>query len=396
MEIRILHIDDEPEILKKVHSVVDGETIAGHALRVADSCGFEEGMKKLEVIDYDLVILDLCIGKATLASDKVGDVIFQQIQERVFIPVIFFTGLPEYVKTLESDIVRAVGKASGGYDELFKQIEHIINTGFIALKNEMTAILKEGVRAFFWNFVHPNEKIVGELKKDDVSLKYLLLRRLGRTLSQELTRSAANENKFDHDKGHPMEYYIYPPVDGEYETGDIVKSKKTGEVSVILTPSCDLIHRGIGKERKAERILLVHTIPLTSTPQYKSIVELKQKEVAAEKEKKQLPKEHSSQIKNAAESVKKLMGPNNERHFFLPPTPFIGPLLIDFQKKETFSYEELDQNYECFVSLDDPMSQALLAKYTRYYSRVGYRDLDTEYVLSKLISVDLMNETPSE
>jgi hypothetical protein len=384
MEIKILHIDDETDILQKAQAIVNGVSISTHTLRILDSCGFEEGMKRLEVTEYDLVILDLCVGQANTVSDKVGETVFMQIQKRVFIPVVFFTGLPEYVRPLESNIVRVVGKASGGYDGLFTEIQNIINSGFISLKNEMSSVVKEGVRAFFWNFVQPNQKMVTQLLSDDVSLKYLLLRRLGRTFALELTRNAVNEANFNKEKGHPMEYYIYPPVDGEYETGDIVKNKKSGEISIILTPSCDLVDRKKGG-RKAEKILLVHTTLLSASVEFKSMIEMKNKQDDFIKEKKEISKADVGQLKNAADKVKDLMGPANERYFFLPPTPFLEPFLIDFQKKETINYEQLDADFECITSLDDPMSQAVIAKYMRYYSRVGYRDLDTDYVLSKLI-----------
>lgn len=382
MDVKILHIDDENDVLEKASKIITGTKIRAHRLVVQDSCGFEEGLKKLETNEYDLVVLDLCVGKATEVSDKIGMTIFDQIKLRAFIPIVFFTGLPDYVRDLESDIVRIAGKGDG-YDALFYQIDRILETGFIELKADVNVVIKEGVRSFFWDFVHPNRTAIDLLKKDDISLKYLLLRRLGKTLSNELTRSVVEDPKFSKELSHPMEYYIYPPVNGEYETCDIVRHKKSGDLSVIFTPSCDLVLRSSGT-RKAEKVLLVHALNFKSVAPYREYEAMKQSHAQLEKEKKAISKEDIGKLKNKRNDLVKLMGTENERYFFLPQTPFLDASLIDFQHKVTVSYHELDGNYETVASLDDPIAQAIIAKYTRYYSRIGYRDLDREYALSAI------------
>jgi len=382
MNINILHIDDEKDVLERAAKIVTGKEIQGHTLMVKDSLGFELGIEKLKTVEYDLIILDLCVGKATEVSDKIGIEIFGQIKRRAFIPIVFFTGLPDYVKGLESDIVRIAGKGDG-YDALFSQISRIFDTKFIELKSEVNKVIREGVRSFFWDFVHPNKPIIEQLLKDEISLKYLLLRRLGKSLSSELTRNVIEDPNFTSDLSHPMEYYIYPPSDGEFETGDIVRHKKSGNISVICTPSCDLIDRGKGG-RKADRVLLVHAHKFTSISKYIDYKAAESKIIQIESEGKQPSKENVGHLSNTREALYDLMGTKNERHFFLPQTPFIEASLVDFQYKDTVAYKDLEANFEIIASLDDPISQAVIAKYTRYYSRVGFRDLDIPYSFSKI------------
>lgn len=385
MEIKILHIDDEADVLDKASKILNGSKIDDYTLSVKDSCGFEEGMEKLNNTEYDLIILDLCIGTASSASDKVGETVFNQIKDRAFMPVIFFTGLPEYVSHLKSDLVRAVGKAEG-YDDLFEQIKSVLDSGFIQIKNNIQDIVRESLRSYFWNFVHVNSAAIAKLKEDDVSLKYVMLRRLARTLSTEITRSSVDNPGFQKEHSHPTEFYIYPPLDGEYETGDILQSKETGDFFVLLTPSCDLVDRGKGN-RSVEKVLLIHTKDFRTLPDFEKLAQKQNEKLEIEKSGKQVSKDLNGQITNLTANIKAWMKPKkNERYFFLPKATFCPALLIDFEHKTTVTYEELEKNYDIIATLDDPINTAVLSGYARYYSRVGYRDLDTDYAFEQLMS----------
>jgi hypothetical protein len=306
------------------------------------------------------------------------------IKQRVFLPIVFFTGLPEYVREFTSDIVRIAGKADG-YEALIAEIEHIVRSGFIELKNDVNGIVKEGLRSFFWDFVHPNAQIISDLNNDDVSLKYLLLRRLGRNLSSQSARRASINTAFNQENSHPMEFYIYPPMNGEFETGDLIKQKGTEDYSVIITPSCDLVDRG-KNGRSVEKILIVHSKDFRTIPDFLRFKELQALEAKLASEGEALPQLQQNQKNNKEADIKKWMKPKkNERYFFLPKTSFCPPLLIDFEHKSTISYEELEENYDVIATLDEPISLAVLAGYSRYFSRVGYQDLDADYAFSQII-----------
>lgn len=382
MDIQILHIDDEPDIIEKVKKNIDGYEVSGHILRIKDSCSFEEGMQRLAMFQYDLVILDLCVGNASEASDKVGEDVFRQIQDRAFIPVVFFTGLPRYVASLRSDIVKVAGKAEG-FDELINQIKQILDSGFLKIRQDVDDMMREGVRSFFWNFVHAKSSVIAQLKEDDVSLKYLLLRRLGKSLSSEFLKSSIDEPQFKRELAHPMEFYVFPPLDGEYEAGDILRSKD-GELFVTLTPSCDFVMRAKGN-RNAEKILLVHARKFSSLQEFERMKLIEEKHNQMTKANQPIGKDEAGQLKNAIATVKQMMKPGwNERYFFLPPTPFIEASLIDFQHKIMVSYEQLEKDFDPVASLDDPIAQAVLTSYARYQSRIGYPDLDIDYTFAKI------------
>lgn len=383
MRIRILHIDDDPVVIEQVIANVDGETVSENELRVVDFCDFDEGMQKLSENQYDLIILDLCRGNAAQESDKVGEDVFAKIQARAFIPVVFFTGLPSYVQHLRSDIVKVVGKGEG-FDELLLAIQQILESGFLKIRKDVDDMITDGVRSFFWNFVHTKSQIIAQLRQDDVSLKYLLLRRLGKSLTSDFLKATVDEPQFRKELAHPMEFYVFPPLDGEYEAGDIVRCRENHELFVTLTPSCDFVVRSRGN-RNAEKILLVHAKKFTQLQDYQKIKELELKHKQITDAGNQLSKDDLGQMKNAVGRVKEMMKPGwNERFFFLPPTPFIEATLVDFQQKQMVSYEQLEHDFEPVASLDDPIAQAVLTSYARYQSRIGYPDLDIEYAYERL------------
>jgi len=393
MIIRILHIDDQADVRDRVRAVVSGTEMGEFTLEISDSCDFTEGMDKLMVNQYDLVILDLCIGEPAEGSEKIGEQIFNQIKERAFIPVLFFTGLPEHVADLESDIVKVAAKGDS-YDALFAQTEAILQTGFIKIKRAVDDIIREGVRSYFWNFVHPHGETIQKIKEDEVSLKYLLLRRLAKTLSSETLKATIEDAQIKKDLSHPMEFYIYPAVDGEFETGDILKHKQTGVHSVILTPACDLIQRANGK-RKADKILIVDGSEFKSTSDYLKLGELRTTRSAlieemaksSGKQTEQLQaqvKKAEDQISNVIGKLKDRMKPKDDRYFFLPQTPFLPALLLDFQHKSTITYEQLETDFEVVATLDDPFTQSMQSSFIRYYNRVGFPDLDVDYAFEKI------------
>lgn len=382
MNIQILHIEDESDVVDNVKKNLDELEISGCRLQLVKSCGFQEGMETLRNDRYDLVILDLCVGNASAESDKVGEDVFHQIQQRAFIPVVFFTGLPGYVKSFKSDIVKVVGKADG-YDELIEAIRQIIESGFLKIRQDVDDLTREGVRSFFWNFIHSKSSLIAKLQGDEISLKYLLLRRLAKSLSSDFLRESINDSGLKKEFAHPMEFYIFPPLDGEYEAGDIVRSKD-GKLYITLTPSCDFVIRAKGN-RNAEKIFLVHARPIESFSEFQRMKDLQKKLKDTEDAKKQIGKDDTNQLKSAESQVKQMMKPGwHERYFFLPPTPFIEASMIDFQNRTTVSYEQLEKEFEPLASLDDPIAQAVMTSYARYQSRIGYPDLDVDFVFGKL------------
>lgn len=359
MYVRILLIDDDPDICSEIEALLQGEAIGTHIIDLKSLSKFEDASELLMRVEFDLVILDLFRGKPDEKNtDRPGEEVLEQIKSICFIPVIFFTGLIRPIEHLKSDIVRVVRKMDG-LDSLRSEIINIFDSKLLFLRQQLNAYVREVMRSYFWDFIHPNWKILEGIN-DEVSLGYLVVRRLASSLSKEKIIDILSDPKIAADKVHPMEFYIFPAIDAKFETGDILNREK--EQFVILTPSCDLVVRN--GDCKAKIILLAECILLKETEEYKKY----------------------DQNKNAGntQDLKRLIEcRKSDRYFFLPQAPFIENSILDFQNVFTIGYDELS-NFKKVARLDDPFAQSMLSSFIRYYNRIAFPDIDSDHILKTL------------
>ena len=416
--LRILSVEDEEDqrdILKKVFS----KPILEKEIEFKSIDDFESAIAEITKNDYHIVILDIYKGKPDDNIDE-GEKILKAIQNERFIPVIFYSGNTKNVKNLRSQMVGVVTKAEeGGIANLKKEVERLVRSNLPFIRENIHNYLEKELKEYFWDIIH-QKKGIFRADKEDFSLGYLMLRKFGHSLSKEKIAEILGDDSLKQDKAHPMQFYIYPTDDNqEFECGEIVKSKENNEFFVILTPSCDFIKTS-GRKRKAEKILLVRTIELEKVKEYK---EQKDKYINCDTEYKKVKQEYETlkkEIKNINidENIDKIKEyfeletiyeklnktyksydncKNNissiietrksDRYFFLPKTPFIEEnRVIDFQNKEMVSYESLSEpkNYERIAKLDSPFAESMVASFIRYYNRIGFPDIDTDYILSNL------------
>lgn len=416
--LRILSVEDEEDqrdILKKVFS----KPILEKEIEFKSIDDFESAIAEITKNDYHIVILDIYKGKPDDNIDE-GEKILKAIQNERFIPVIFYSGNTKNVKNLRSQMVGVVTKAEeGGIANLKKEVERLVKSNLPFIRENIHNYLEKELKEYFWDIIHQKKGIFCA-DKEDFSLGYLMLRKFGHSLSKEKIAEILGDDSLKQDKAHPMQFYIYPTDDNqEFECGEIVKSKENNEFFVILTPSCDFIKTS-GRKRKAEKILLVRTIELEKVKEYK---EQKDKYINCDTEYKKVKQEYETlkkEIKNINidENIDKIKEyfeletiyeklnktyklydncKNNissiietrksDRYFFLPKTPFIEEnRVIDFQNKEMVSYESLSdpKNYERIAKLDSPFAESMVASFIRYYNRIGFPDIDTDYILNNL------------
>jgi CheY-like chemotaxis protein len=353
MKLNILFIEDEDDIRRNLVEIFDKESIAEYTLNASSANTFEEGINMIKTFDFDIIILDLFKGHPSEDGEKLGFEVLKQIQATAFVPVIFYSGLTKDLGDYVSEVVGVVNKGDG-IEKLKLELERIISSNLALIKPKIYNHIKEVLRQYFWETVHSERKVFPP-DKIDVSLGYLLLRRIANSLSKENIKTLLNDTKINPDKSHPMEFYIYPPANKEYEAGEILL--RDGIYYVILTPSCDFA------QRKVENVLLAVAKPLKNTEFYKKYESNKEK--------------FKQGLSEVIESRK------GDRYFFLPGTPFIDNHLLDFQHKTLVNYGEL-KTFTRIAKLDDPYAQSMISSFIRYYNRIGFPDIDAEYVLSTL------------
>lgn len=359
-ELRILYIEDDKDNRNDLVEYLSANVIDNCKIKIDGEESFEKGLEKVN--EYHIVILDLYKGVAGNGGETSGLTVLNEIREKVFIPVIFYSGNTALVKKYESQVIGVVTKGEDGIDGLRKEISRFIKHNLPYLRENIHNHIEKEFKRYFWDVIQSKNDIF-KPDNNDFSLGYLLLRNIGNSLSKENIANIIEDSSINKDKVHPMEFYIYPISNDEYENGEIVKNKLTHEVYVILTPSCDFV-KTAARKRKAKKVMLSRVTPLTETDNYK---EYKKDQVKK--------KDKFSQFVNSGTS---------DRYFFLPGTPFIENGVVDFQNNNIIEYEKLNSDYERIAKLDSPFAQSMTASFIRYYNRIGFPDLDVEYVLNKL------------
>ena len=383
IEWQALYVDDDPEFCRQVGEYLDGEVVGGSedVLRVQTITDFDSALGELESRRIDLLILDVRVGShdpdpsedAGNLVEEEGVRIINAVRERRFVPVVFYTGLAYKVREMESPVVRIVEKTEG-LEELLRTIRDIFDNALPQTNRALVRHLESVQRDYMWGFVaeHWSSFAGGADRRE---LAYLLAKRLAISLSgpgiQQLAQDMGDTTgAFTSDERvHPMLYYLLPPVAPAPLAGDLYHGalgQQTG-YWILITPSCDMV---TGRE-KADFMLFARCLHLTEQPEFTG-----------------WKTGHPEPSNNAKQRLESLLGNNRrggqpERFYFLPGALTLPDLVVDFQQLETLprgKASSLDRR----ASLDSPFAEAFLARFTRYFGRLGTPDLDVESVISRL------------
>ena len=358
--IKILYVDDDIENFTDLQDLLEGKTINGCTISIDNELDFEQAVVRSK--NYHLIILDLFKGNAMAGGTDKGSNVFNDICSSIFVPIIFYSANPASVVQLRSQVVGVANKLDD-ISSLLSEIERLTKHNLPLLKEGVHDFIETEFKKYFWDTIH-QKKAMFKPESDDFSLGYMLLRNMADTLSRDNIRQILGDSTIKEDKVHPMEFYIYPTdTTKEFQTGEILQHKDSNSVYVVLTPSCDFIVRN-DNTRKVDYVLLLKTCLLTDTIDYKKYQQNKSK--------------YFGNLRDLINSGR------SDRYFFLPGTPFIENRVIDFQNKEIVTYEQLVTNFERIAKLDSPYAQSMAATYSRYYNRIGFPDIDQEYIMSKL------------
>ena len=378
---QLLFADDDSKMCEQVKDYLEGaslETGSDGLLVIETLTDFDNVIGKLEERHIDLLVLDvrLQLNRQTTPAEQeeAGERILREVRQQRFVPVIFYTGLPNLVRHLTSPLVRVVEKTEG-LEKLLDTINEVFATNLPQVNRALVRHLEAVQRDYMWDFVADNWQ--GFIEEDDrTSLAYLLARRLATSLSGPGIRQFAMDlgdtvaSFIDENKVHPMQYYVLPPVaEQQPQVGDIYQGKVGGQEGywILLTPSCDLVR---GRE-KAEWVTFAFCESLENLPEF-------------EKWKAAL----SDQSNNSEDRLRSLLRDNRhgyqaERFYFLPGVLVLPHLLADFQQLRNLPLGQLCK-LEHKASLDSPFAEALLARFARYFGRLGTPDLDVDGLIARL------------
>ena len=382
-EWQALFVDDDPEFCRQVREYLDGEVVGGSddILRVQAISDFDSALSELESRRIDLLILDVRVGPhdhdspedAGNVEEEEGVRIIEAVRERRFVPVVFYTGLDYKVRDMESPVVRIVGKTEG-LEELLRTIREIFDSALPRTNRALVRHMESVQRDYMWGFVAEHwDSFAGGADRRE--LAYLLAKRLAISLSgpgiQHLAQDMGDTTgAFTSDERvHPMLYYLLPPVAPAPLAGDLYHGPIGEEAGywILITPSCDMV---TGRE-KADFMLFARCLNLAE-----------QREFAGWKA--GLP-EPSNNAKQRLDSLLRNNRQNGqaERFYFLPGALTLPDLVADFQQLATLPRDQVN-GLERRASLDSPFAEAFLARFARYFGRLGTPDLDVDSVMSRL------------
>lgn len=427
---RILVVDDNPQMAESTADILrTAVRQRDETVEVQFSTSFAVALELLEREHFDLLILDVrdqggggglpesdADGSDVTAAD-VGLEVYLKVRARRFVPIVFFTALPNLVAGEDMASPPFVAVVSKNDQDSTAQlracVSEVFDSTLPAIHRALLNHVDEIVRDFMFDFVQPHwPNLRSPTRKGD--LAHLLLRRLALSLADGgdvlATRLADTSGvRLTEDHVHPMRYYVVPPV-GTWTTGDIIhgrrlqvartetpranaesavevtetsdepqNSRGDSELSaswyVVLTPACDFVPTRI----RADFVVLAECFPLQETKEYK-----------AWDESRPVGEEAPSKPANTAKKLLgNLMGNRRadrpqDRDFYLPAAWEVPDLLVDFQHIVSLPWDQLLSEYTRVATLDSPYVEALVETFGRYLGRHGTPDLDIEIALDHL------------
>lgn len=181
---QLLFVDDEEDTCRQVKEYLEGESVSesGEFPVVETLTDFDQVLETLETRRFDLVILDLRLGPHDeTREEEAGTKTLQAIQQRRFVPVIFYTALPHLVRNLETPLIRVIEKGPSP-EPLLEAIRAIFTSRLPAVNRALIRHLETVQRDYMWAFVAKHWEQFGDTA-DRTALAYLLARRLALSLS---------------------------------------------------------------------------------------------------------------------------------------------------------------------------------------------------------------------
>ena len=367
---RVLAVDDDPEALDRVRDLLQADPlpVSGDTVEVLGETKFEDALDRLDQHRIDLVVLDIRLGNGAGADNEAGLRTSQAIRGVRFVPIVFYTGLPEYADDLADDpFVAVVTKGSDDPKMLRESVDQLLASGVPAVQRALLGEMEEVVRTFMINYVAPRWAEVFEGESGKANLAHILARRLSVALSgSELSRVIEGIGLPAPAGGaSPSQYYVIPPIGTMPMVGDLhylEKPDTEGDEEswwIVLTPTCDFAHS------KADFALVARCTRLDQMQAYKD---------AAGKEK--LSDGERGRLENIIRN-------RSLRYHYLPAAFDILHLVVDFQDLMTLPRDTLDAMSR-EATLDSPFAEELQSRFAAYFGRIGTPDLDWACIVATI------------
>ena len=127
---------------------------------------------------------------------------------------------------------------------------------------------------------------------------------------------------------------------------------------LIITPSCDFA------QEKADHFTLAKCERLVDRDEFK----------------KWLEKKDGASTQRLDQIFEDKRG---DRFKFLPRAFFVPDLVVDFQQLRSLGIESM-KNFKQVATLDSPFAESVMARFSRYFNRLGTPDIDKAVIINRL------------
>ncbi len=353
-KVRVIIIDDDAALAahakREIEEAFDGSSEI--QVEVTTELDFDKGFDLVRTHSYDVVVLDVRRDpiRNTPEDTTAGRKVYHDIKEVCFAPVVFWTALPEEVKSESMPpLVTVVSKDQ--LDGIPKAIEAAVSSRALTTIKGIESDLAEVLRKHMWTELAPNwTEYTGDTDLTDIA--HVLLSRLARDLAERRDGKLA---------ARPSHRYLYPPVSDRRSAGDVLRATDQTWY-VVLTPACDFA------QGKVEYVLLAKAGPLAEHPKYQKWADATS----------------SGQKRDAWNNLcRVVLRATSGRYHYLPAFREIPDLVIDLENVITTGSAKLD-DFTWIASLASPFAEALLVQYSHIRGRIGVPDLDTDSIQQRL------------
>ena len=257
---RVLIIDDNmrmaQDALRELNDAFEGDS--NLKVESAIENDFDRGYELVANGACDVVVLDVRRDRTERKSEDrtQGKRVYSEIREVRFLPVIFWTALPDEVADDEMEpLVRVFSKDD--LDKVPEAVRTAILSGVAEVTRDIERDVADVMRKYLWDELAPHwqEDTGGDPKE----VAYVLITRVASSLRAQNIPGLEER---------PSHRYIYPPVSDALESGQVLwrENPHNGEIEdewyVVLTPACDL------KQDKARFVLLARARSLETNKRY--------------------------------------------------------------------------------------------------------------------------------
>ncbi|MFI0540464.1 hypothetical protein ACH3VS_16465 [Streptomyces sp. WSLK1-3] len=385
---RVLIVDDDARMAEQLQELLTDELEDLGVIHFEAEQDFAAAEERLSHADFDLVVLDVrdaSDGSPSADIEGRGRELYERIARIRWVPVVFFTGVPEQVRALEEPpLIRVVTK--NALDDIAPAVRDGLVSGVSALTRRISGLVEDYVRNFMRDVVAPHWNEMAGADQNEIVpvivnrlaawLRENGLHKLDQTVEGDLAAVAARPSA--------ARVYLMPPVTHHLTAADLVVDPDGGWW-LVLTPACDLYEDHPDSNVAKPRTAKAHYVRLARADRVFTEDEKRSESPA-------ISAWHASSkgSKDKAQAQRAFRVDDN-RYRALPRYLDIPHLVIDFENVKS---EELDEvrAWKRVATLDSPFAEAMLIAYSRSVGRIGTPDVSFDDVQ---VQLELMKAKPA-